>query len=228
MRDRFSKTSKRYNLIGEQFNRLLVLDLYKIDKYRHLYYLCKCDCGNETIVRADGLLRGTTVSCGCYKNEQRREQCKKMQDMNKKHGLYNTPLYRTWVSMKDRCYNINGIPYKWYGFRGITVCKEWKNNFQAFYDWSLKNGYQKGLSIDRIDTDGNYEPSNCRWTTMKEQMNNTRKNRYIIYNGTTHTLSQWSEILNINSRTLLSRFNMGWSIERAFTTPVQKHNKKER
>lgn len=228
MRDKFSKTSKRYNLIGKRFGRLLVLDLQKIDKYRHLYYLCKCDCDNKTIVRADGLLSGTTKSCGCYKNEQRKEQCNKMHDINKKHGLYKHKLYKVWLSMKDRCYNKHGVPYKWYGFRGIKICDEWKNDFQAFYNWAINNGYQQGLSIDRINNERNYEPLNCRWATTKEQMNNTRKNCYITYNGETHTLSQWGKILNINNRTLRSRLCMNWSVERAFTTPVREYKLKER
>lgn len=225
MRDRFSKTSKRYNLIGERFGRLLVLDYVGKNNYNQLYYLCECVCGNQVKVLGHSLLNGRTKSCGCYRKERSKQESDKLKTINIKHNLHNHKLYSIWHHMKDRCYNNNYKSYMIYGGRGIKVCDEWKNNFQAFYDWAISNGYEDSLTIDRINTDGNYEPSNCRWATYKQQQNNRRNNHYITYNGATHTLSQWSEILNINSKTLRSRLYMNWTIERAFTTPVKKRNK---
>lgn len=97
--------------------------------------------------------------------------------------------------MKQRCCGYNAKSYKHYGGRGITVCEEWRNSFEAFYEWAMANGYSDSLTLDRIDVNGNYEPSNCRWATMKEQNNNKRNNRNITYKGETHTLAQWIEIL---------------------------------
>lgn len=98
-----------------------------------------------------------------------------------KHGKKNTRLYRIWLQMKNRCFNIRTNRYKDYGGRGITVCDEWKNDFTKFYDWSILNGYQENLTIDRIDNDGNYEPSNCRWVTVKIQNRNSRSNHLITF-----------------------------------------------
>lgn len=125
------------------------------------------------------------------------------------HGKSNTRLYRTYKHMKERCYNKNDKRYKWYGRRGITICKEWLNDFQAFYDWAISNGYNDTLTIDRIDVDGNYEPDNCRWVDMKTQANNRRSNVYLTYNGKTQTMVEWSKELNIPYRTLQDRYKKG-------------------
>ena len=131
--------------------------------------------------------------------------------------------------MKARCYNSNQWNYQYYGGRGIKVCDEWKNNYNSFYNWALENGYQDNLSIDRIDTNGNYEPSNCRWVTDKEQKNNTRRNHYITYKGKTQSMSKWAEEINISYTTLRSRINTNkWSIEKAFTTPVNNELKRDK
>lgn len=133
-----------------------------------------------------------------------------------KHGKKNTRLYRLWKVMKSRCYNEHVDRYQNYGGRGIIVCDEWKNDFMSFYDWSIKNGYDDTLTIDRINVDGNYEPSNCRWATMKQQMRNTSRNAYFTYNGTTHCLSEWCEILNLKYSTVHSRIHkLGWTIAEA-------------
>lgn len=142
------------------------------------------------------------------------------------HGLSHSRIYNTYHSMKQRCYNPSHKSYHNYGGRGIKVCEEWLNDFQAFYDWSMSHGYSDDLTIDRKDNNGNYCPENCRWATYKEQSNNVRTNHIITYKDETHTLKEWSEILNINHNTLYRRINgMKWSIERAFETPVQVHHK---
>ena len=130
-------------------------------------------------------------------------------------------IYCIWQKMKQRCYNPKQHGYERYGGRGITVCDEWKNNFTAFKEWALSHGYDNSLSIDRIDFDGNYEPTNCRWADTKTQANNTSRNHYITYKGETKTLAQWADCLGINRYTLHVRIDIrGWSIERAFeTTP---------
>ena len=145
----------------------------------------------------------------------------------KTHGMYNTRLYDIWVNMKQRCFNPNDQAYQNYGGRGIAVCDEWKDDFQAFYDWSVSNGYQDGLSIDRINNDGNYSPENCRWTDRNVQNRNRRNNHKITYNGVTKTVVEWAEEKNIPYELLLNRLNkLGWSVERALTTPIEKrmHN----
>jgi len=147
--------------------------------------------------------------------------------MNYKHGLKRTRLYRIWQAMKTRCYNPNFVRFKDYGGRGITICNEWLNDFQAFYDWSIKHGYQEHLTIDRINNNGDYEPSNCRWVTNTIQVNNSRQCNLIEFNGEIHNLTEWSKILGIPRYVLSNRINSyGWDIERAFTTKVKKKRKK--
>lgn len=130
--------------------------------------------------------------------------------------------------MEDkRCFNENHQSYPHYGGRGITVCEEWRDNFQAFYDWAMANGYSDNLTIDRKDNDGNYEPSNCRWATNKEQANNKRNNRIITFEGETHDVTKWSEIKGIPRATIYTRLCRGWDIEKVLTTPgVGKEEKK--
>lgn len=129
---------------------------------------------------------------------------------NYRHGMWGQSIYNRWKHIKQRCYNPNDIGYKYYGGRGIKVCNEWldkEKGFANFYNWSMQNGYREDLSIDRINNDGNYEPNNCRWTTRKVQNNNTRRLHIITYNNESHTLTEWSKILNINVTTLSNRIN---------------------
>ena len=122
--------------------------------------------------------------------------------------------------MKGRCYNPNNNRYKYYGGRGITVCDEWKNDFMAFYDWSITHGWKEGLTIDRIDVNGNYCPENCRWIPLSDQMGNRTNSRYLTFNGETKTLAQWSKISGISSDTISNRLNRGWSVEDALNKPL--------
>lgn len=139
------------------------------------------------------------------------------------HGKRNTRLYRIWLQMKNRCYNIKTQRYKDYGARGITVCDEWKHNFQAFYNWSISHGYADNLTIDRKDNNAGYSPDNCRWATVTEQNRNSRSCNFITYKGQTHILKEWCEILNLPYGTILSRKRYGWSVENMFETPIKKH-----
>lgn len=197
--------------IGKKFGMLTVEDFAYTGKDRRHYFRCRCECGNETIVAGSELKRGRceNKSCGCY--------------LRKINGLYKSRLYRIHHGMITRCYCTSDTGYKNYGGRGISVCDEWKNRgdgFLNFYNWSMKNGYEDGLTIDRIDFDGNYEPSNCRWVDWKTQGNNRSDNKFITYNGTTMTVAMWAEHLGFNRNTLDKRLRMGWSIEKALTQPV--------
>lgn len=199
------------DLVGRKFNKLIVIKRVK-NSGKHTMWKCRCDCGNETIVRADDLKSGCSKSCGCYAREM-------ATILNTSHGGTGTRLYNIWNLMKDRCLNPNNKRYECYGGRGITVCEEWME-FEPFRDWSMSNGYADNLTIDRKDNDGNYEPSNCRWATHKEQANNRSNNHYLTYNGETHTIAEWAEIKGINKDVLRSRINIGWQIERAFNEKV--------
>lgn len=138
-----------------------------------------------------------------------------------KHGESFTPLHNTWMHMKARCYNPNSKDYKRYGGRGISVCDSWVHNYNAFSAWSKANGYREGLTLDRIDNDKGYSPENCRWVNRKVQANNTRNCVFYMYNGETHTLAEWADLVKIPKTTLWNRIKMyGWSFEKAITTPV--------
>lgn len=199
------------DLTGQKFNKLTVIKFSHFDKKKNSYWLCKCDCGNEKVVRRNHLISGGVQSCGCvilegrgtYKNGWRT------------HGLWsnNKRLCKIWNCMLDRCYNKNNEHYKHYGERGIKVCDEWKSNFENFIEWAKNNGYADNLTIDRIDVNGNYCPQNCRWATIKEQANNKRNNNFITYNGKTQTIAQWSRELNIKRGCLELRYHKGWEVE---------------
>lgn len=130
------------------------------------------------------------------------------------HGLGKPKTYSHWVNMKTRCLNKNNVKYKNYGGRGITICDEWINNFANFHYWALNNGFEEGLSLDRIDVNGNYEPNNCRWITMTEQAKNKRNNKNITYKGLTMNCAEWSKYLGLGKETVRERFKKGWNIER--------------
>ena len=140
-----------------------------------------------------------------------------------KHGMAHTKIYRVYCRIKQRCYDKNVKEYKHYGGRGIKMCDEWRSDFMTFYKWAMANGYKEGLTIERKDVNGNYEPSNCCWITQKDQKNNKRNNHTLTYNGETHTMAQWAELKGLKIQTLANRLNIyGWDIERALNEPAVK------
>lgn len=193
-------------------------EVIKQDPNNKNNWLCKCKCGNNKIksIYYNDIINGKSLSCGCLRNER-------VQKSNSTHGESNTRLYSIWLAMRKRCENKNFIEFYNYGGRGISVCNEWKHSFENFRDWSLINGYEENLSIDRIDTNGNYCPENCRWADAITQGNNTRRNNFATFCGETKTVKEWSKILNIPYQTLMSRLHkLGWEVEKAFTTPSNK------
>ncbi len=210
--DTMTEKNFKNDLLNRKFGRLTPIK--RISKNRRSYWICNCDCGNQTIVRRDGLLSGRIVSCGWYNKEKAKKG-----DSHRKHGKHGTRLYRIWQAMITRCYNQNQSEYKSYGGRGITVCDEWLHDFEAFYKWAIANGYDDSLTIDRIDNNGNYKPSNCRWATRKEQANNKSNNILLTYCGITKTVAEWSEIQKIPARVISWRIKHKWSVEKALETP---------
>lgn len=198
------------DITGQKFGRLTVLGRKQNDK-KNIWY-CQCDCGNTAFVYKHDILTGKTKSCGCLRREVTAAK-------RKKHKMSHSRLYRIWNAMKERCLCETNPNYGNYGGRGISVCSKWEDNFQAFYDWAMSNGYNDNLTLDRVDVNGNYEPSNCRWSTRKEQNFNKRNNRLLTYNGKTQTLQQWSDEIGMEYTTILYRIEHGWTIEAALTVP---------
>lgn len=203
-------------LIGKEFERLTVIGFSHRASRNRRYWLCRCICGNEKAIREDSLLSGRIRSCGCLMIE-------KTGKLMLSHGMSQTRLYSTWQKMKMRCCNPNDHSFKNYGARGIMVCKEWQNSFEAFYKWAMANGYEEHLTIDRIDNDGNYCPENCRWATLKEQANNRSNNHLISYQGKTQTLHQWADELGLDYKRLVKNIaTQNRDIEKAFALTRRK------
>lgn len=199
--------SKFIDLTGQKFGRLTVIKRAPNAKNGQTMYLCQCECGKYSTVTGVQLRSGHTKSCGCLRK-----------DLLTTHNATHSRMYVLWWGIKQRCFNPKSNGYENYGGRGITICDEWRKDFQAFYDWAMANGYTDKLSIDRIDVNGNYEPSNCRWVDMKFQGNHRRNNRLIEHNGEILTVSEWSERTGIKVGTIYSRLDRGWGTAETLTT----------
>lgn len=203
------------DISGQKFGRLTAL--YRLHNYHDrkngVYWLCVCDCGNLKEVTSGDLIKNKVKSCGCLIHDM-------LLKRNTTHGKAKCKLYKIYQNILYRCYNKNCKHYKHYGGRGIAVCSEWKDDFMSFYDWSINNSYKEGLTIDRIDVNGNYKPNNCRWITNKQQTRNRRNTKCITYKGESKPLAEWCEIYNINYNKVYSRLYRNWSIEKALELEV--------
>ena len=221
------------DLVGQVFGRLTVIGrapdrISKRGDARH-YWTCQCSCGNVVERRDDGLLRGTSVSCGCSRKERMSTFMKERMAGKVIYGDSRERIHNIWYLMKYRCEDKTSPSYDRYGGRGIYVCEEWSDGIDGYFrfkEWSLANGYSEDLTLDRIDNDSGYSPDNCRWVDMYIQGNNKRTNRMVEYAGRTQTLSEWSRELGINMKVLHRRLDeLGWDVNRAFTQPVRNVNK---
>lgn len=216
--------SKKFrDLTGLRFGRIYIV------KYSHhykgsIYWLCKCDCGNESIAKGTSLNYGSTKSCGCGSANQAVKNCEKYRNKIRVPSPYSRKLKDLFRNMNDRCYNNKNKRWKNYGGRGIKVCDQWRNNRRGFYSWAIKNGYSPSLQIDRIDVDGNYEPANCRFVDAITQMNNTTYNRFVDWMGQRKTVSEWARQLDVTPSAIAHRLNRGWSLDRVMTQPFRRNN----
>ena len=197
-----STTMKKLDLIGQTFHQLTVIA--RADNLGgRTTWLCDCSCGNTVVVLGVNLRNGNTESCGCLKANSYKLAAR----ANVIHGLSKSRLYSTWRGMLARCYNQNDPKYYLWGGRGITVCNEWRESFVPFRDWALESGYQDNLTIDRISSNGNYCPNNCRWVTRAE--NSSRKSNNIRIkcpDGIVRTLSQISKLTGLTHSMLYQRY----------------------
>lgn len=214
-----TRKGKRIDLTGQKIGRLTVVSFFgkKPNKTAH-FWNCLCACGNQRVVNQQKLVTKMTKSCGCLSLELRIAAITTHGHSKRIGSIRNqTPTYRTWMSMNARCNCKTNDRYLSYGGRGITVCERWKS-FEAFLE--DMGARPKGTTIERLDNSLGYSKENCRWATVKQQQNNTRRNRIIEFNGVVKNLTQWATEIGIRGNVLATRLNRGWSIERAFTTPV--------
>lgn len=203
-------------LPGEKYNYLTTVKEIKDEKGRTMWE-CKCDCGNTTTVSVTSLKTGKTKSCGCFRKKAANNRAKKA----KTYGYTHHRLYACYYRIRRRCERKSDPSYNRYGGRGIKMCDEWKNDIMAFITWGIENGYKEGLSIDRIDNDGDYSPDNCRWADAMQQSNNRSTNKLVTYKGETHTVAEWSRIVGIRQLTLNARLVSGWTVEDALTVSTE-------
>lgn len=204
------------DLTGQRFGHLVGIAPTPEDRSSFLF---RCDCGATKTIRKSAVASGLTVTCGACSYHHNN-----LSEKHTTHGMSRTGFYEQYRGMIKRCTDPNAINFADYGGRGIAVCDEWKR-FEAFRDWAIASGWREGLTLDRIDNDGPYSPTNCRWVTSEAQQRNKRSNLMLEYRGETKTAVEWSEILGIPRKTLYERIRRGWSVEDALTKPVQKHTR---
>lgn len=192
------------DLTNRRFGRLTAIKHIGFNKWNNAVWLCKCDCGKEHQAASGKLLQGKVSSCGCHAKDLHIKQLQK-------HGITTGGKPRTltiWSGMKARCLNPNATSYKNYGARGVKVCNEWME-FEKFHNWAIQNGYDEGLQLDRIDNDGNYEPTNCRWVDRTTNMINQRRNRIITIDERSQPISYWIKELRLTRSTVYGWLKQG-------------------
>lgn len=200
-------------LVGKKFGRLLVLQLDHVNPKNYAgYWLCLCDCGIEKIIDGNALKSGATVSCGCFNSEK-----------SSTHRMSQTRTYTIHCGMKQRCKNMN---IKNYGARGIKVCDRWKGENGFIYFLEDMGECPEGHELDRINNDGDYEPSNCRWVTRRKNARNRGNNTLLTYKGETKCKTEWSEQFGISCAAINTRLRYNWSLEKIFTTPVKQYKRR--
>ena len=210
-----------FDMLGKRFGHLTVTGLANKNNTYPLRrnWMLLCDCGKDVTANTNILTKGQKSTCGtCDLHSQ-------LLAHNKTHGKSKTKLFRVWYGILERCYNNRIMSYKNYGARGISVCKEWRDSYQSFHSWAMVSGYREGLSIDRIDNNGGYEPGNCRWCSKKEQAQNRRSNVFINYMGDSKTISQWESILGFGREIIRSRLLRGWSVNDALSVKANEKRK---
>lgn len=201
------------DITGKRYGKLVALKNQYDPNKKVTFWECKCDCGKTVLVRANSLKHNRVKSCGCLRKESNART-------KTTHGMSKTRLYTAWHTMKGRCLNENDKHYPRYGGRGIKVCEEWKESFENFKNWAIRNGYKDDLTLDRINNDGDYCPNNCRWTSQKTQNNNRGVSINITYKGKTQNLSEWCKELNIPYLRVWQRIKKyGFTFEEAITEP---------
>ena len=215
---KYNAMSKLDIKLNDKFGSLTTIDEVERIKLPSGQYnrafLCKCDCGNEKIIRLSHLIRGRIKTCG---------------NCNQKNDLGNAKLYRVWRSMKERCYLSSYIRAERYSQRGIKVCDEWLYNYSNFKEWALINGYDPSLRIDRIDNNGNYQPNNCRFVTNKDNCNNREVTFKVNYQGQEIAFMTLMDKLKINEKhypAIRTRIKRGWKHDKAINTPIKNGNYK--
>lgn len=203
---------KFIDIAGQRYGNLTVIKRTGTDKGGNALWACECVCGELAVVRSQHLRNNETQSCGCMAKKNAL-----------KYGESKSRIGRIWRAMINRCRSELNPNYRHYGERGIIVCSEWID-YHNFHDWALDNGYKDNLTIERKNVDGNYEPENCKWATMKEQENNRTNNHLITFIGKTQTLQQWSEETGIARETLSSRIRRGWTIPQTLSVPIRAMN----
>jgi hypothetical protein len=201
---------KPQDITGQKFGRLTALCRIGKTKGRISIWECQCECGQKHNAIISQLRNGTVKSCGCLQRVD--------------HPVAKERLFNIWQGMRQRCNNPNANFYEYYGAKGVKICQEW-NEYKAFKQWAVENGYDEGLSIDRIDVDGGYNPNNCRWISLREQQSNKSNNVFVLYQDEDITLAELSRRTGLSLPMLHRRYHAGYTGEKLWQTTHLKTGK---
>lgn len=215
-----SNRSDIIDLTGRRFGMLSVVE--RAESKNGARWLCRCDCGQETIARTGHLNARSKISCGCAVISAARKNQKLASAALTTHGMSHSRLDECYKNILRRCYDQKNKRYDRYGGRGIKVCAEWLDNKQSFFDWAAANGYAADLTIERDDRNGDYEPGNCIWADRFVQANNCSDNRILEWDGRSQTVAQWAREIGVRPKALQHRVDRGWNLDRIFTQPYRR------